>query len=408
MASTVTSESAQFRLSVSFSGGGFRAAFFSLGAYRRLVETGLTGVVARLSSVSGGSITAAKVAVEATRAPFASLEDFDRRVTHPLRYLGQLGLRRRVMLRWRPWRMPRSSFSTALVQLLDDYLFGGATLARLGPTVELTINATSLQTGKRFRFKRTDVGDSTCGITSDVGDITVAFAVACSAAFPMLFSPISLDTTGRTFHSKHWDVNSKHSSQPPRTLWLTDGGVYDNLGSEPLLSAQDSFLVVDASKFAEQWYPDTSPSYFARTWRPLETGLDQIVSLRRRLLYEHALRVGGLLLMLRDPVGILARENRHGRFGSDEPAPLGEVPELERDVQALLASLRTDLDAFTETEIACLMWAGAARMDVAIRRHLEKLVPTPSSTPPALPSLSPSELRMELLAGQKRYYFGRS
>ena len=295
---------------------GLRAAFFALGAYRRLVEIGHSRIVAKLSSVSGGSVTAAKIAVETTHAPFTSLEDFDCRVTRPITQFGQLGIRAGIMGRWRPWKMPRTTFSNALIDLLDEHLFDGMTMARLSGAPALTVNATSLHTGRRFRFKSTDAGDSTSGITTDIGDLTVAFAVACSAAFPMLFAPIGLNTTGREFHAKYWDTQEKRLAQPPRTLWLTDGGVYDNLGSEPLLSAQDPFLLVDASKFAGPWNADTSPGYFSRTWRPLETGLDQVVSLRRRLLYDHAIKQGGLLLMLRDPVGMLARENRHGRFGN--------------------------------------------------------------------------------------------
>jgi NTE family protein len=398
---------ASFRLSVSFSGGGLRAAFFALGAYRRLVEIGLSGIVEKLSSVSGGSVTAAKIAVEATCGPFTDLEDFDRRVTRPLTQFGQFGIRARIMQRWRPWRAPRTTFSRALIELLDEQLFHGMTMGRLAGEPALTINATSLHTGRRFRFKRTDMGDSAGGITTDIDDVTVAFAVACSAAFPMLFAPIGLDTTGRTFHAKYWDTRETLVALPPRTLWLTDGGVYDNLGSEPLLSAKDPFLLVDASKFAGQWHESSSPGYFARTWRPLETGLDQVVSLRRRLLYERAITQGGLLLMLRDPVSVLARENRHGRFGADDPVALSDVPELDQEVQGLLVSLRTDFDAFSENEIGCLMWAGAAQMHVAVRRYLDGFMPATSHAPPAPPVTNVGELRAELVAGQARWYLGR-
>lgn len=400
-------EKTPFRLSVSFSGGGLRAAFFALGAYRRLVEMGLSGIVGKLSSVSGGSVTAAKIAVEATCAPFTGLDDFDRRVTKPITQFGQLGIRARIMQRWRPWRAPRTAFSSALIEMLDEQLFHGMKLARLSVESALTINATSLHTGRRFRFKRTDVGDSAGGITTDIEDLTVAFAVACSAAFPMLFAPIGFDTTGRTFRAKYWDVRETLVARPPRTLWLTDGGVYDNLGSEPLLSANDPFLLIDASKFAGQWNAESSPGYFARTWRPLETGLDQIVSLRRRLLYEKAIKQGGLLLMLRDAVSVLARENRHGRFGSDDPPPLTDVSELDHEAQGLLVSLRTDFDAFSENEIGCLMWAGAAQMHVAVRRYLDGLIPATSHGPPKPPIANARALCAELMAGQHRWYLGR-
>ena len=45
-------------IGVCFSGGGYRAMIFHLGALWRLYEAGLLRTVDRISSVSGGSITA--------------------------------------------------------------------------------------------------------------------------------------------------------------------------------------------------------------------------------------------------------------------------------------------------------------------------------------------------------------
>lgn len=405
---SVETQSPAAPLCLSFSGGGFRAAFFCLGAYRRLVECGISASVTRLSAVSGGSLVAGKIAIEASRAQFSSVEDFDARVTRPMIKLGRSGLRRRIMLHWRPWRRARSAFSEALVSLLDESLFGGIKMSQLTNPTEVIINATSLHTGKRFRFKRSDIGDSTYGVTTDMEDITVAFAVACSASFPMLFAAMPLDTTGRTFFGEYWDTHRRFVSRPPRLLWLTDGGVYDNLGSEPVLRAPEPFLVIDASKFAEPWNTETQPTHFARTWRPLETGLDQIVSLRRRLLFERAQRHGGLLLMLRDPISLLATELRHGRFGFDNPPPLADIRELPLDIQTLLSLLRTDLDAFHQVEIECLLWAGAARMDVAIRRYMRPGYEGKSASDVVLPSFDADMMRKVLNDGQKRTTFGRA
>ena len=43
------------KINLGFSGGGFRATFYCLGAYRRLVELGLEKHVNEITSVSGGS-----------------------------------------------------------------------------------------------------------------------------------------------------------------------------------------------------------------------------------------------------------------------------------------------------------------------------------------------------------------
>ena len=57
------------KINLGFSGGGFRATFYCLGAYRRLVELGLEKHVNEITSVSGGSITAAITALNSGRIP---------------------------------------------------------------------------------------------------------------------------------------------------------------------------------------------------------------------------------------------------------------------------------------------------------------------------------------------------
>ena len=54
-----------------FSGGGYRASLFHLGATRRLNEVGLLSNVDTFTSVSGGSIFASLIAGYAVRRPDA-------------------------------------------------------------------------------------------------------------------------------------------------------------------------------------------------------------------------------------------------------------------------------------------------------------------------------------------------
>ena len=51
-------------IGICLSGGGYRAMLFHLGAFLRLYELGLLQKASRISSVSGGSITSAKLALE--------------------------------------------------------------------------------------------------------------------------------------------------------------------------------------------------------------------------------------------------------------------------------------------------------------------------------------------------------
>ena len=73
------------------SGGGYRAMVFHVGALWRLYEAGLLNTIDRISSVSGGSITAGVLAPQVARAELRSgrtlNDDFVPKVVAPLREL---------------------------------------------------------------------------------------------------------------------------------------------------------------------------------------------------------------------------------------------------------------------------------------------------------------------------------
>src|SRR5215475_11004546 len=72
------------------SGGGYRAMLFHVGVLWRLYETGLLQTVKRISSVSGGSITAGVLALkwrELSFDPVRLMSDFVPMVVSPIRTL---------------------------------------------------------------------------------------------------------------------------------------------------------------------------------------------------------------------------------------------------------------------------------------------------------------------------------
>ena len=131
-------------------------------------------------------------------------------------------------------------------------------MAEVPPLPVWSINGTTAETGKRFRFKADSIGDYVIG-TAKASSFPLANALAVSAAFPGGFGPLALDTQGLEWRRRSiWGVPADSASpvEPmyPR-LHLYDGGVYDNLGLEPFFDAgegtpklKDQFILVsDAS-----------------------------------------------------------------------------------------------------------------------------------------------------------------
>jgi len=223
------------RVGLALSGGGFRAAVFGLGALRALHDRGVLRDVAVVSGISGGSLLAAMWAYGPD-----SFADFDSSiaelVTAGLQWeLVRRALRPRAVLAdaasvasaaaGRPFGVQRTSTRTeALVGALAARPFGQRLLGDVTHAgLSTVISATDLATGNAVRF------GSKVSSVSSIGDITdpvpVADAVAASAAYPVLLPHLR-----RTY-----SVSRRDGTRETRSLLMTDGGVYDNLGVTPLL-----------------------------------------------------------------------------------------------------------------------------------------------------------------------------
>ena len=277
------------KINLGFSGGGFRATFYCLGAYRRLVELGLEKHVSEITSVSGGSIAAGAVISALAEGDFSSLLDFDRRVTTKLINLGQCNFRRRIMTKasWLAYLLPylpklqqlalaaalRPKMSKAFPQVLDEELFEGRKMKQAEAATEWSCNATCINTLKRFRFKSSDIYGYLLGRSSDIDDIPIAFAVAASAAYPVGFAPLELDVEAREFRDLYGTGTQKPEN--PAKLYLTDGGVYDNLGSESMLKSPVPLLMLDASGASQPLWDNSHMSKLELANRTLAVGLDR-------------------------------------------------------------------------------------------------------------------------------------
>jgi len=214
---------------------------FHLGVMKHLAERGLLESVERVSTVSGGSLLVGLL-LQQNQMQWPTSEQFLVSSFPALRHSlctrsVQWGAARQLLnpLNW------RFLFSRAnlLARALQREWQVRATLADLPEVPEWSINGTTAENGKRFRFKRHDIGDYTLGYAT-AERFPLASALAVSAAFPGGFGPLTLDARRFEWNRRPWNAPpdaAKPVEAAFRRLHLYDGGVYDNMGLEPFFDA---------------------------------------------------------------------------------------------------------------------------------------------------------------------------
>lgn len=222
-------------IGLALSGGGVRAMAFHLGVLRYLAERGVLERVSRVSTVSGGSLLVGLM-LQLSGYKWPSSADFELvygklRADMCRRGLMWAGLRQLL----RPWNW---IYLLSRANLVAKALQGWgvrASLSELPEIPEWSINGTTAENGRRFRFKRDSIGDWQFGYAT-AGKFPLAKAMAVSAAIPGGIGPLSIKTTEfEWWKRKSWNLNVPPEKVvlPFRRLRLYDGGVYDNLGLEP-------------------------------------------------------------------------------------------------------------------------------------------------------------------------------
>jgi NTE family protein len=174
-------------------------------------------------------------------------------------------------------------------------------LAAIDNAPTWSINCTTAETGRRFRFKRMTMGDYELGYAS-AEKFSLAKAMAISAAFPGGIGPLSVKTKAFQWEKRPGEWEQGQGSAVPFTppfkrLHLYDGGLYDNLGIEPLfdigrqalkpdetLERKAKFLLVSDAGAALARKPILHPLNPFRFKRIADIALDQTRSLRVRAL----------------------------------------------------------------------------------------------------------------------------
>lgn len=199
---------------LAFSGGGTRAAAFAFGALEQLRDTSyslhgeqrvLLDDVAMISSVSGGSFTAAYYGLHPR-------DEFFR--TFPGKFLYRdvetaLALELFNPANWLKLASPDYSRIDMAAEYYDDTIFDHKTfgdLAARGDRPFIILNATDMSFVGRFEFTQ----DQFDLLGSDLGTYPVARGVAASSAFPVLLTPLTLHNYPKT-----------PGNPPPQ--WIADG-----------------------------------------------------------------------------------------------------------------------------------------------------------------------------------------
>jgi len=349
------------------SGGGYRAALFHLGALRRLNELGVLGDVESLSTVSGGSIVSAHLAQRLRQwpRPGEQVADWDARVGEPLRAFCRRNIRTAPFLkRTLPWNwFGRSSAVDTLAVTYQRHLTD-LRLRDLPDRPDIVLCSTDMSYGVNWVFSKTRVGDFMAGYLPSPGDFPLGRAVAASSCFPPVFNPMRLGLSSNDLRGGK-DQSSSHADAV-KHIGLTDGGVYDNMGLEPVWKSHRTLLVSDGGA---PFHPGADQGLLWRLQRYTSVVSRQAGGIRRRWLVAmyQAKGLDGCYWGIRNHAG-------------DYDATGGYSGALAQD---LIARIRTDLDVFSEAEQCVLENHGYVLADRAVARyaaHLAKL-PTPFAVP---------------------------
>jgi len=340
------------KIGLALSGGGFRATLYHLGLVRFLRDADILRQVTHITSVSGGSIMAAHLALNWDRYT-GSTEEFDKAASQLLDFI-RLDVRNRILrrfplgllLRW-PRRLlglsNRQLTRTGLLERqYEKHLYGDKSLFELPESPVLHILTTSLSEGCLCSFSRDGLWmmQQKAGNPQiervRVGLMTVSMAVAASSAFPGFFPPLEL--TGREVGARSGEFGQQA---------YTDGGVFDNLGVRmfrwltPLLTEDNSLdgvLVSDVGKAFEVQLNRRAGGLIRTAMRSTDIVMDRVWQLENEIFQD---TFGYVFARVIDVAG-----------------PHEDATALHPEVQRQTANIRTDLDAFSPLEISCLIRHG--------------------------------------------------
>lgn len=411
----------QGKLGVALSGGGFRASLYHIGVLAKMAEVDLLRHVEIISCVSGGSIIGAHYYLELRRMfqkekkrergeDKIKREDYIRLVE---KLVGDFKAGVQENARVRILANPltnlkmifQSSFSRTqrLGELYEELIYSRVqdgegdqerwlndlfihpvdeaksfnprrdNWKRCCKIPQLVLNATTLNSGHNWQFTASWMGESPVSIDTDVDSnkryrrmyydeapaqhkrVRLGTAVGASSCVPGLFEPVILKDL-----------------YPETTIRLVDGGVYDNQGVASLLEQDCSVIICSDAAGQLNSSGDPGGGVISPLLRTNSIMMHRVRGAQYQDLKarkKSSLLKGFAYMHLKqgldgEQVDWLECEEPPKRRSDNDPCtPYG----VRKDIQNLLAGVRTDLDSFSDLESYALMTSGYLAAGLALQ-----------------------------------------
>lgn len=286
------------RIGLALSGGGMRAIIFHLGVIKYLAEKKLLEKIEYISTVSGGSISVAFMYTN-NNMRWPTSEEYLVRVLPSIRkILIKEDIERRLILRSVIDILHIfDSKSKKLAKTMKLFWRIDGKLGELAQSPVWDINAVTYESGKRFFFSQERCGDDQLGYFYG-DDVNIADAVSASSGFPILIGMYELKRERYEWYDRYGEKRVEPSRGK---LHLWDGGIYDNLGLEPIFEnilrekRELNYYIVSDAGAGNRGFVNYGKSIFTRTKaikRLLDISMEQVDNLNSKFYREYIEKEG--------------------------------------------------------------------------------------------------------------------
>ena len=278
------------RIGLALSGGGMRAAIFHLGILQALAEEELFNQVTRISTVSGASLGMGLI-YSLNKQQWPTDEVFLDKILPAIQTIIT-----KKDIQWTSLcqMICRPYYWDKKVNLLSNVMekkWGIHCCLQDIPNHPLwIINTTAFESGKDFRISPMRMGTKPAYVINP--RFRLSHAMGASAGFPVLIGPYKLKTKKYEWVDKTGDL-SLDQIDPVLHLW--DGGVFDNMGLDPIFKIKDGgkmprdinyMIVSNASGNIEHQRRHLGYS-FRNLKRLLDINMDQVGSIKSTVICDY-------------------------------------------------------------------------------------------------------------------------